>query len=270
MSDRAGPAMTVVLSTPGDMATIATTVEHLRRQTIADRLELIVVASAPEGFARSTDAFRDFWGHQIVSVGPIQSTGGANASGVRAARGPVVAFAEDHCFPERDWADALVKRHARGDVAVVGPVFRNANPATLISWCDFVIGYGPWTHPLRGGDRPFVAGHNSSYRTAVLLERDARLEELLAAETVLHFELRRAGYRIVVEPRARAAHVNFARLTSWLPVQYHGGRVFAAERARRWAWSRRAFYAVASPLIPCVRFMHASAICGKRRSPAHQ
>ncbi|HEU5040887.1 MAG TPA: hypothetical protein VFT84_08715, partial [Gemmatimonadales bacterium] len=33
------------------------------------------------------------------------------------------------------------------------------------------------------------------------------------------------------------------------------GRVFGAERARQWSVARRAFYAAASPLIPCVRFL---------------
>jgi GT2 family glycosyltransferase len=169
----------------------------------------------------------------------------------------VVAFAEDHCFPDPGWAEALLECHAGDAVAAVGPVFRNANPRTLVSWCDFVIGYGPWIDLTTAGDQPFLAGHNSSYRRAVLLELDNQLEELLEAETVLHLELRSRGYRLVVEPRARAAHANFARLGSWLPVQYHCGRVFAARRARHWGRLRRVFYAGASPLIPVVRLVRA-------------
>jgi hypothetical protein len=251
------PAMSVVLATPTDFRTIATTVHHLRRQTIADRLELVVVAQAPDALASSAGAFHGFWGHQVIGVGPFDSVGRANAAGVRAARGPVVVFAEDHCFPDQEWAEALLERHSRGDVAVVGPVFRNANPGTLVSWCDFVIGYGPWIDPSPTGDRPFLAGHNSSYQKAVLLDLGASLDRLLASETVLHLELGKRGHRLALEPRARTAHTNFGKLTSWLPVQYHSGRLFAAERASRWHWSRRAFYAVASPLIPWVRWARA-------------
>ncbi|MFL5495220.1 MAG: glycosyltransferase [Gemmatimonadales bacterium] len=249
--------MSVVLATPGDFTTIAATVRHLRRQTIADRVELVVVTGAAEALSAGESAFDGFWGHQVVGLGRVVSAGQANAAGVRAARASVVALAEDHCFPEPEWAEALLDRHARGDVAAVGPVFRNANPATLVSWCDFVIGYGPWIEPGTTGDQPFLPGHNSSYRRAVLLEAGARLGKFLDAETVLHLELRRQGHRLVLEPRARSAHTNFGRVGSWLPVQYYHGRVFAAERARRWAWPKRAFYAAASPLIPGVRFVRA-------------
>lgn len=253
---REGPAMSVVLPTPSDFASIVTTVGHLRRQSVASRLELVVVAMGQPGFSLDERACRGFWGSRVVHVGAA-SHGQASAAGVRAARGAVVVFAEDHCFPEPGWAEALLQGYRSPDVAAVGPVFRNANPGTLVSWSDFAIGYGPWIDPTTSGDQPFLAGHNSSYRRKVLLDLGSRLEALLEAETVLHLQLRTQGLRLVVEPRARAAHTNFGRFGVWLPVQYHCGRVFAAERARNWSWTKRTFYAAASPLIPCVRLVRA-------------
>ena len=251
-----GPAMSVVLATPSDFASIATTVRHLSRQSVARRLELVVVAMGQPGFSLDQPACRGFWGSRVVHVGRA-SHGEAGGAGVRAAQGAVVVFAEDHCFPEPGWAEALLQGYRSPDVAAVGPVFRNANPGTLVSWCDFAIGYGPWIDSTTSGDQPFLAGHNSSYRREVLLDLGSRLEELLEAETVLHLKLRKQGLRLVVDPRARAAHTNFGRFRAWLPVQYHCGRVFAAERAREWGRAKRAFYAAASPLIPCVRFVRA-------------
>jgi hypothetical protein len=169
----------------------------------------------------------------------------------------VVAFAEDHCFPEPGWAEALLAAYTSPDIVAVGPVFTNANPGTLVSWCDFAIGYGPWIDSRRAGDHPFLAGHNSSYRRDVLLALGPRMADALESETVLHLELRTRGRRLVVAPGARAAHTNFGRFDIWLPVQYHCGRIFAAERGRRWTFPRRAFYAAASPLIPGVRFVRA-------------
>jgi hypothetical protein len=251
------PAMSIVLATPGDFSTIAMTVRYLRRQTIASRIELVIVARGSDALSAEEGALQDFWGWQLVEVGEIGSVGGANAAGVRNARGPVIAFAEDHCFPEPGWAEALLESYGGDEVAAVGPVFRNANPGTLVSWCDFVIGYGPWMDPTIRDDQPFLAGHNSSYRRAVLLELDDRLEAALEAETVLHGELRRRGYRLLVQARARAAHANFAKLRSWLPVQYHCGRVYAARRATHWGRARRTAYACGSPLIPVVRLVRA-------------
>lgn len=260
----ASPALSVVLGTPGDYSTIATTVRHLQRQSIAGRLELIVVGRTPDAVGLDGRECEPFWGHQVLGVGPPVTVARANAAGVRAARAPVVALAEDHCFPEPAWAEALVERHAGGDVAAVGPVVQNANPGTLVSWCDFAVGYGRWCDPTMTGDQPFLPGHNSSYQRAVLLQLGDALEDFLGAETVLHLALREQGHRLVIEPRARVAHTNFGRIGSWLPAQYHHGRVFAAERARHWGPARRAFYAAASPLIPWVRL--ARAIGHLRRS----
>jgi GT2 family glycosyltransferase len=258
------PAISVVLPTTSDFESIATTVRHLRRQSVADRLELVVVAMARPDFLVDASACRGFWGVRVVHT-DRHSHGDACAAGVRAARASVVVFAEDHCFPEPGWAEALLAAYTDADVVAVGPIFRNANPSTLVSWCDFVIGYGPWIDPQAAADQPFLAGHNSSYRREVLLALGERLAEALDSETVLHLELRSRGRRLVLEPRARAAHTNFGRLDVWFPVQYHCGRVFAAERARRWGWPRRVFYAAASPLIPCVRFVRA--LRQLRRSP---
>jgi len=250
------PAMSVILPTPSDFASIAATVRHLRRQTIASRLELVIVVMGGSDFVLDEAAGRGFWGTQVTHAG-MRSHGEASAAGVRAARGHLVVFAEDHCFPDPGWAEALLEAYESDQIAAVGPVFRNANPSTLVSWCDFVIGYGPWIDPNTTGDQLFLPGHNSSYRRDVLLELGSRMEDLLEAETVLHMELRDRGRRLVVQPRARSAHTNFGRFDVWLPVMFHCGRVFAATRATRWGWGRRALYAVAFPLIPCVRFVRA-------------
>ena len=266
MTEPPAPVMSVVLPTPADFASIATTVRYLARQTIAARLELVVVAMGRDHFALDASACRAF-GHAQVARSGTRSHGEAGAAGVRAARAPIVVFAEDHCFPEPEWAAALLAAYASDEIVAVGPVFRNANPGTLVSWCDFAIGYGPWMAPGTAGDATFIAGHNSSYRRDVLLELGPRLEDLLEAETVLHLELRARGRRLLVEPRARSAHTNFGRLDIWFPVQFHCGRVFAAERARHWGWARRAFYAAASPLIPFVRFVRTFRQLGRASGP---
>src|SRR5262249_37307609 len=120
------PAMSVILATSGNFTDIAATVHHLSRQSIVDRLELVLVARVPAALEAEPQVLRAFWGHQIIGVGPVASVGEANAAGVRAARATVVALAEDHCFPEPGWAEALLHGHEGPDVAAVGPVMRNA------------------------------------------------------------------------------------------------------------------------------------------------
>ena len=93
----------------------------------------------------------------------------ARARGVRAARAPIVAFTEDHSFPQPGWAAALVAAFT-GGVSVVGPMVENANPGSAVSWANFLLEYGEWMPPGRPHGHAHLPGHNSAYRRAVLLE----------------------------------------------------------------------------------------------------
>lgn len=252
MSDDSCPELSVVITAPEDYQGIETTIRYLRKQSVRDRIELLIVCPSAEQLCLEKSLMEEFWGYQVVCVGPILSIARANAEGIRRARGAVVALAEDHCFPEAQWAEALITAHD-GSWVAVGPVMSNANPATMVSWSDFVIGYGPWMEPTPAGPASFLPGHNSSYKRAVLLEYGDKLEDMLESETVMHLDLCRKGHRLYIESSARAAHVNFSLLSSWLPVQLYSGRVFAGSRSRNWSLLRRLCYGIASPLIPVVR-----------------
>jgi predicted dehydrogenase len=253
-AEKKGPALSVVLAVHGTFAVVRHTVRRLRAQTARDQIELVLVwasddeADVPEA---ETDGF---FSCRIERVRPDAWRSTANAEGVRRAAAPVVAFAEDHCFPEPEWAEALIAAHARG-YAAVGPEIANGNPGSILSWCDYLIGYGPWMSPVAAGEAPFLPGHNSSYKRDLLLEYGDRLEAMLSAETVLHYQLVDRGHRLYVEPRARTAHFNIARWGIWPKVQFHSGRVFAGSRAAGWSTGRKLFYAAASPLIPFVRLV---------------
>lgn len=248
------PLLSVVICTPDDYETIRITMRHLRAQTARASVELVIVGPSEQSIRPAPEDVEGFHSYQLIALGTITSIGRANAAGVRRARAPLVALAEDHCFPEPGWAAALIAAH-QSPWAVVAPVFRNANPGTIVSWCDFTIGYGPWMDPAPAQCMPFLPGHNSCYKRTVLLEYGDRLEDMMEAETVLHFDLAQRGFQLRMEPQARTAHTNFALLSSWLPVQFYAGRVFGATRAANWPARKRLVFFAASPLIPIVRLV---------------
>ena len=248
-----GPALSIILITPDRFDTIRTTVRHLSAQSIVTRLELLIIARSRAALALDEASVSGFLCVRVLEEPDIEKTGAARALGVREARAPVVVFAEDHCFPDPGWATALLAAYAGGHVAV-GPVIRNANPDTMVSWADLIIGYGPWLAPGRAECPDQIPGHNSSYDRAALLEYGDRLVEMMDAETVLQWDLRSRGRTLYLEPAATAAHTNFSRWSIWLPALFHHGRVFAAVRAAEWPLAKRIAFALASPLIPLVRF----------------
>lgn len=249
------PDLSVVLITPHAFKTIHRTVRHLCAQTLASRIELLLCVPSAGGFELDRDAVAPLHSTRILEVGELTKTGPARALAARQACAPVVVYAEDHCFPDPGWAEALLRAH-QGKHAAVGPAFRNANPTTAVSWADFMLAYGRWMVPGRAGIVPLLPGHNSSYKCQVLQAYGSELDDFMESETVLFWDLRRRGHTLYFEPAATTAHMNFEKFNEWLSLTWHLGRVFAAERAREWTWPRRWAFGCAAPLIPLIRLSH--------------
>jgi hypothetical protein len=245
------PALSVIVLVPDRLESVAETLESLRAQDIRARMELVFVA--PVGTLEIDPTTRAAFANvQVVHYPEWRSTAASRIVGIRVATAPVVAMVEDHCFPTPGWASALVRAH-REPWAAVGPAILNANPTSVLSWVNLAIEYGPWLWPIARGPVDHVPGHNSSYKRDRLLEFGDRLEALFEAESVLHWELRRDGHLVAMEPEARSRHQNFAQFGPTLGLRFHGGRHFAANRALDWPLARRLGYALASPLIPLLR-----------------
>lgn len=256
MTDHPAPALSVVLGAPDGFDAIRRTVAHLRAQDARERVELLLVT--PPGVSVALDAptiaaaIDGIGSVRVVEVSRANSGGAMRAAGARAAQAPVVAFAEDHCFPDPAWAGAFIRAHS-AECAAVGPAIRNANPGSVVSWADIFIGYGPWLAPGRRRAMRDLPGHNSSYKRDVLLSYGDALDELMESETLIFWDLRARGLVLLQEPGATAAHMNFGLWGAWLRATLVHGRLFAATRARGWSRARRAAWTIASPLIPFVR-----------------
>jgi hypothetical protein len=259
----ATPAMSVVIATPDNYQAIRKTMSHLRGQTAREVLEIVIVAPSREELRLDESEMSDFGSYTVVEVGPVRSIGRSNSRGICRATAPIVALAEDHCFPEPDWAENLIAAH-RGVWAAVGPAFRNANPETAISWADLFLGYGPWLWPTPAREVDYLPGHNSSYKREVLVGYGDRLESMMESETVLHWDLRAKGHRLYLESAARVAHTNFTLWLSWIPAQFFNGRLFAGARVRQMSHLRRMAYIAGSPLIPLVRLLRIAAAVRSR------
>jgi hypothetical protein len=246
------PQLTAVLATRDSFESIRRTIQHLHAQTVRDRIELLIIWQSSGTLTVDQAAIEGFAACRVIEIGRFDSVAPANAAGVRAASAPIVVLCEDHAFPDPNWAQSLIIAHT-GPYAVVGPVVHNANPGSLISRADFLIGYGEWGEPIKPCEPRHLPGHNSAYKRDPLLQYGERLEQMMEAESVLQWDLVSRGMRLYLDPTARLAHTNFAKLKIWTSVQFHAGRVFGGTRARGWPLWKRAFYACASPLIPLVR-----------------
>jgi len=247
------PKLSVVLATKDNFSSIEKTVEYLRRQTVPEQIELVVVCPHLPTLQAPVEDLECFGAFQSVELQPFLSIGCANAAGVRKASAPVVALAEDHAFMEPEWAEELLKSHADPHVAV-GPAVENPNPQTWVSRADFFLGYGPWEAPRETETLTYLPGHNTSYKREALLELGSELEHYLNAETLLHWKFHGEGKSLLLNSRARIHHVNFSLLSVWLKVLFHNGRNFAGMRRQEMSATRRVIYVAGGLLIPLVRY----------------
>jgi hypothetical protein len=246
------PELSVILVTPDRYETIRETIRYLRAQTVKDKLEIVIVAPSLHGLDMNESELNEFLSFRVVESGSVKLFTKAKAAGIHEARGPVIAFIEDHSFPDKSWAEALIKAH-RQPWAAVGPVIRNANPGSLMSWINLSIEYGPWLDPTEAGTVDHLPGHNSSYKHVHLLDYGSELEAMLEAESILHWDLRSKGHQLRLEPAAKTYHLNVSSIVPSIKLRFNVGRLFGSTRSRNWSFLRRFLYVAGAPLIPLVR-----------------
>jgi len=247
MTDRPVPSLSVIVVGNTGLETLAPILACLRDQTIAQTLEIVAVVPVadPVGSARAREGFGSLI---VVAVGAIGNRGIAAAAGVRVATAPIVAFTENHCFPDADWAQGLLAAHD-GVCAGVAPAIANANPESLRSWAVYALSYAQY-HPGRPpgivDDMPL---HNTSYRRALLMARTDRLEQLLAYESLLQADLRADGHVFRFVPTVIARHINEVPFGLVGAVVFCLGWRYGGARAEQWPPVRRGIYAAAFPIL---------------------
>lgn len=244
------PRLSIIL--PGDrFETIRRMGEALRRQTVREPLEVVVVCwpgAWKEGSGLEDAGFAAL---RPIGVAPGTTLPEARAAGVRAATAPLVFFSETHAYPRPEWAEALLAA-ASGPWDVVSSSFVNANPEGLVSWAGFISDYGAFADDLPPGEIAMAPIHKGTFPRADLLAFGDRLAAVLSSGDELPEALRARGRRAYFEPRARIDHRNIPSFPLWLRGRFLIGFLIGVNRAERWTALRRALYVVASPLIGVV------------------
>ena len=226
--------------------------------------EVLVVDLAPADLAPFPD--RPTPGVRVLRMPADTTFARARAEGVRAARGRVVAFLEEHAMPLGGWTAAVLAAHQE-PYAGIGGEIENANPGVGLSDLAGLMSYGRFYAPLNPREAPMIVGHNSSYKRDRLLALGADLDRLLACDLVMMTRLRALGHRLFLDPRIRVAHANEVALRSVCRGYFLHHRTYGPLRAREARWSRwrRLLYIAATPLIPVYFFVRFRRILRRHR-----
>ena len=265
------PALSVVLVTPDRYDRLRPVIQHLRRQTARDRIEVIIAAPRVANLHPDESELAEFASFHLVEIGPIRSAGEPRAMGARAATAPVIVFGEDHCWPEPDWAEALIETH-RQPWGGVGPTLVNGNPGSIVSWASFLLNFGPCVERSSSGVCNYIPTHNSSFKADLLHVFGDRLGFAMEAEALLHTELISDGGQLFMQTKARAAHINISTFPFILWEQFWGACYFWSARARWQQWSllRRCIWAAGTPGLIILRVPRALKHAGRIGFPRHR
>lgn len=248
------PEASVILVASEGRRSILKVIERLQVQSVANKLEILIACHgiyAEELRSLSTSSFH---GVRVIEA-DLSTSARARAAAIKEATADIVVFAEDHALPIGiQWAEDFIQSHQYPHAAV-GPVIRNANPATVTSWANLVIEYGPWLHRREPGPAVTIAGHNSSYKREILIQYNDRLACMLESEWVLHLDLIGKGHTLWIDPKIQVEHINFSLVNRAVQLRFFGGWMFAASRAKTWTIAKRLFYAISFPAIATTRFL---------------
>ena len=226
-------------------------IESMMRQTIAKRIELVLVTSSPDGVRRGTAGNNHFHSIIVVPKETVVPLSRSRAAGVHASTAPYIFIAETHAYPDPEVCERIVELLSEGWSLVV-PGLRNANPRNGISWGAFLSDYGAWSRVLPAGEIERAPAHNTAFRREVLMDFGDKLEKAFGFGDSLHEGMKSRGQRAWFVPEVAVGHVNIYRIRHWLRERYLSGVLIGGSRSEKWPWSRRILYVAASPLIPFV------------------
>lgn len=155
------PAISVIICSLNGAEGVDRCLRALNTQTIRPVLQLIVV---DDGSSDSTSDVGRSHGVSVVRHDTCRGLSAARNSGLRVASAPIVAFLDDDCEPEPDWAENLALGMPQNVLALGGALTVRALPG-------FVEGYLSRINPLDPQELDLRTSPKISYRFWLYLRR---------------------------------------------------------------------------------------------------
>lgn len=156
------PEMSVIICSRNGADGIGRALRSLAAQTIAERLEVVVV---DDGSHDGTGDVAERHGARVVRHGVNRGLAAARNSGIDASSGPVIAFLDDDCEADARWAEEILRAYDDDAVAAVGGVVV-PGPGD-----GFVLGYLRRHNPLEPLEIELARSERPLYRLRLYLRR---------------------------------------------------------------------------------------------------
>lgn len=237
-------ALSAIVISYNDEATIARTVASVAGQDVSEPFEVIVVTS---GTDRTAAIVRNrFPGVRVVELPGRALPGEARNAGLRLATGTYVSFPGSHVELAPGSLEARLRAHRRGHVMVTGVATNGTD--TRSGWASYFIDHHlglPGHRPARLNGPP---AHCSYARLPLVMAGGFPEGVRTAEDTSVNARLFRAGYSAVRDPAVRFSHRSPCRTPRKLITHHFSrgrgwGRLGAAaltdgRETLDWSWVR--------------------------------
>lgn len=222
------PSISVVVPTRDRVQALETCLAALDRQTLAERIEVVVV---DDGSVAAEEVAGVVGAHPRVRLVRRDGAGPAAArnAGAREARGEMLCFTDDDCVPESDWVEQLAAAIREGTDAVAG---RTVNPPGALGAAAEVISAAP------AAAEPFAPSNNLACTRAAFeaVSFDESYRDAAAEDRDWCTRLVASGFTLRSQPSAVVHHRARLTLSTFFRRQVRYGR--GAYRYRRSARRR--------------------------------
>ena len=247
LDDVSGPLLSIVIVTAGGLDDLAVALPGLRSQTIAEKIELLIVAAVGRVSSRDILAITGFHSVRLVEIPSVENRAKDAAVAVAMARAEFIGLHENHTRAEPETYARILEAFSPG-VAAVSPVVYAANAERPWGQAMYAAGHGHAAPPARPNPRPLLVKQLTVYRA----ESAHRRSPSIADEGDLQAALVAEGHELAMAPGTVLWHVNESRPSHVLRDVFFLGRQFGQARSREWSWVRRVVYVVAAPAIVAV------------------
>jgi glycosyltransferase involved in cell wall biosynthesis len=269
VSSQRSPELSVVLCSLNGADGVDRALAALAQQTIAPAMQVVVV---DDGSTDGTAGVARAHGAHVVRHEVNRGLSAARNTGIAEATAPVVAFLDDDCIPDRDWAERLLGAYTDATVMGVGgeilptpgsglfgrylerhnplePLEADLGRSETLPYRLALYLRRQWSERKPHGLRDVygLVGANMSFRREALAQIDGFDERFTfgADELDLCVRLRRArpDERFVLEPAAVIRHDFDSTLSDMLRRSRAYGRG-SARMFRKWPSARPTFFPV--------------------------